>query len=226
MHAGRSCLPCQPKSSNPFKLDKLFNSPVFLCDYYECCTEQYVHCFLYHQCKNWSKNNAPDNSHRCCFSVSKAAMWVHALAWPLDLKKEESTLTAVLLRTAEIILVVGVWICGSTGITADWALPLTLENTSLKEADTTILMIITLFQHLPSFKSDTSLVNKYVEDKKKNAKTSLGWLVSSQCVFIACMSWTIFPHVWCCTDEIWLLDVVFCFFPYVFLLNKMKSLSL
>lgn len=45
--------------------------------------------------------------------------------------KKINTLAAVLLCTAEIILIVGVWICRSTGITADWALSLTLENTSL-----------------------------------------------------------------------------------------------
>lgn len=50
----------------------------------------------------------------------------------------ESTLTAVLLGAAEIILVVGVWICRGAGITAHWALSLALENTSLTDANTKV----------------------------------------------------------------------------------------
>ena len=42
-----------------------------------------------------------------------------------------STLAAILLRAAEIVLVVGVWVSRGTGIAAHGALPLTLQDTCL-----------------------------------------------------------------------------------------------
>lgn len=47
-----------------------------------------------------------------------------------------NTLATVLLCTAEVVLIVSVWIGGSAGVTADWALPLTLQDTGLVEAGT------------------------------------------------------------------------------------------
>ena len=47
--------------------------------------------------------------------------------------KVQCTLAAVLLRTAEVVLVEGVGVCGGACVAADGALPLTLEHARLQD---------------------------------------------------------------------------------------------